>query len=127
MKSFKRKNFARWQRSENLPDASLCEALQEMEHGLINADLGGSLYKKRIARAGGGKRDAYRALLSARIGSRYVFLHGFSKSAKDGISEDERRALQFAGRVFLELSAEGLSTAVRIGVLSEVSCGEQNH
>ena len=41
----KRKDFARWQSGEKLPDAALCKAVQEMESGLIDADLGGSLYK----------------------------------------------------------------------------------
>ena len=78
----KRKDFARWQAGEKLPDAALCKAVQEMESGLIDADLGGFLYKKRVARSGGGKSGGYRTLLSARIGSRYVFLHGFPKSDK---------------------------------------------
>ena len=73
----KRKYFARWQVAggrwqvaEKLPDAALCKAVREMENGLIDADLGGHLYKKRVARAGGGKSSGYRTLLSARIGTR---------------------------------------------------------
>ncbi len=92
----KRKDFARWQVSESLPDAALCKAVQEMESGLIDADLGGFLYKKRVARSGGGKSGGYRTLLSARIGGRYVFLHGFPKSDKSNITQDEKKALQFA-------------------------------
>ena len=123
----KRKDFARWQSGEKLPDAALCKAVQEMEAGLIDADLGGFLYKKRVARLGGGKSGGYRTLLSARIGSRYVFLHGFPKSDKANITQDERKALQFAGRVFLELPAEDLIKALQIGVLLEVCCDEQAH
>ena len=122
----KRKDFARWQSSEKLPDAVLCEAVQEMESGLIDADLGGSLYKKRVARPGGGKSGGYRTLLSAKIGRRYVFLHGFSKSDKANITQEEKKALQFAGKVFLELPAEALSKALQLGVLLEVHC-EQDH
>ncbi|GLE67578.1 hypothetical protein VNPA110517_14110 [Pseudomonas aeruginosa] len=122
----KRKDFARWQAGEKLPDAALCKAVQEMESGLIDADLGGFLYKKRVARSGGGKSGGYRTLLSARIGSRYVFLHGFPKSDKANITQDEKKALQFAGKVFLELSAEALSKALHSGVLLEVHC-EQDH
>lgn len=123
----KRKDFARWQKNENLPDTALCKAASEMEAGLIDADLGGLLFNKRVARSGGGKRDGYRTLLSARIGARYVFLHGFSKNDKANITQDERKALQFAGKVFLELPAEELTKAMRTGVLLEVSCGEQTH
>ena len=122
----KRKDFARWQAGEKLPDTALCKAVKEMEGGLIDADLGGHLYKKRVAHPGGGKSGGYRTLLSARIGSRYVFLHGFPKSDKANITQDEKKALQFAGKVFLELPAEALSKALQSGVLLEVHC-EQDH
>lgn len=125
-RTLKRKDFARWQWRERLPDAVLCKAVQEMENGLIDADLGGFLYKKRIARPGAGKSGGYRTLLSARIDGRYVFLHGFPKSDKADITPDEKKALQFAGRVFLELAADALSKALQSGVLLEVYC-EQYH
>ena len=127
MTVFKRRDFARWQASERLPDAALCKAVQEMEAGLVDADLGGFLYKKRVARPGGGKSGGYRTLLSARIGDRYVFLHGFPKSDKANITQDEKKALQFAGKVFLELSAENLAKALKSGVLLEVCCDKQAH
>lgn len=125
MNAFKRKDFARWQAGENLPDTVLCKAVREMEAGLIDADLGGCLYKKRVARPGAGKSGGYRTLLSARIGGRYVFLHGFPKNDKANITPEEKKALQFAGKVFLELSAENLAKALQSGVLVEVCCDEQ--
>ena len=123
---FKRRDFARWQTGERLPDTVLCKAVREMESGLVDADLGGLLYKKRVARPGSGKSGGYRTLLAARIGSRYVFLHGFPKSDKANITQDEKKALQFAGKVFLELPAEALSKALQSGALVEVCC-EQDH
>lgn len=123
---FKRRDFARWQRRERLPDAALCEAVEAMRSGLVGADLGAGLFKLRVARPGGGKRGGWRTLLSARVGHRYVFLHGFAKSEKPGITEDERRALQFAGRVLLDLPPEALGVALATGVLQEVRC-EQDH
>ena len=70
-----------------------------MENGLVDADLGGFLYKKRVARPGDGKSGGYRTVLSARIGDRYVFLHGFAKKDKANITQDEKKALRFAGKV----------------------------
>lgn len=119
---FKRRDFARWQTGERLPDTVLCKAVREMESGLVDADLGGLLYKKRVARPGSGKSGGYRTLLAARIGSRYVFLHGFPKSATANITREEKRALQFAGKVFLELRVGNLSKALQSGVLLEVRC-----
>jgi len=116
MKVLKRKDFTRWQAGEKLPDDALCKAVKEMESGLIDADQGCFLYKKRVARPGGGKSGGYRTLLPARIGSRYVFLHGFPKNGKANIT-----------KVFLELSPEALSKALQGGVLLEVCCGERYH
>ncbi|WP_397450647.1 type II toxin-antitoxin system RelE/ParE family toxin [Pseudomonas sp. NA-150] len=123
MMILKRRDFAKWQQQEKLPDTALCNAVKEMENGLIDADLGGHLYKKRVARLGAGKRGGYRTLLSAKIGSRYVFLLGFAKSATANIRQDEKKALQFAGRVFLTLSANSMSKALEAGVLEEIHCG----
>jgi hypothetical protein len=123
----KRRDFARWQRKEGLPDTALCNAVHEMENGLIDADLGGSLYKKRISRPGSGKSGGYRTLLSVRLGRRYVFLHGFAKSDTGNITSSEKKALQFAGQVFLDLSADNLKIAVAANVLVEVPCGKKDH
>jgi hypothetical protein len=127
MDVFKRRAFARWQMLEALPDAALCKAVEEMESGLIDAQLGGLLYKKRIARAGRGKRGGYRTLLSARIGGRYVFLLGFPKNDKADITQDEQKVLQYEGRLLLELAPENLRKAMRAGILLEVGCGSKHH
>lgn len=119
---FKRKEFARWQAAEKLTDAVLCQAVQEMEKGLVDAELGGLLYKKRVARPGSGKRGAYRTLLSAKLGKRYVFMHGFAKNTKANIKQDEKKALQYVGKVLLELSGKDLTKALKSGVLMEVHC-----
>jgi len=127
MSVLKRRDFARWQAREKLPDDALCRAVKEIENGLIDADLGGLLYKKRVARPGGGKSSGYRTVLSARIGDRYVFLHGFAKKDKANITQDEKKALQFAGKVFLDLSPTALTKALQARVLLEVHCVQQAH
>ncbi|WP_060507283.1 type II toxin-antitoxin system RelE/ParE family toxin [Pseudomonas sp. NBRC 111124] len=126
MEVLKRRDFARWQVAQKLSDAMLCQAVDEMRRGLVDASLGGELFKKRIAGRGVGKRGGYRTLLSARIGNRYVFLHGFAKSDKANITSDEQKALSFAGKVFLELCPVALGRALQSGVLMEVCCEQQN-
>lgn len=118
---FKRRFFARWQAVENLQDKTLWSVINEMEHGLIDADLGGLLYKKRVARPGYGRRGGYRILLSARLGERYIFMHGFSKSESDNIHHSERTALQYAGKIFLGLNGPDLTTALNKGVLIKLA------
>ena len=117
MTVLKRKDFARWQAGARLPDDALCNAVPEMENGLIDVDLGGFLYKKRVAQP----------ILSARIGQRYVFLHGFAKKDEANVAQEEKKALQFAGKVFLELSPADLAKALQAGVPVEEHCVQQAH
>ena len=56
MQIFKNKTFFKWAKAEGLTDSTLLTTAKEIEEGLINANLGGSLIKKRIARKGEGKR-----------------------------------------------------------------------
>ncbi|HGM5485051.1 TPA: type II toxin-antitoxin system RelE/ParE family toxin [Serratia marcescens] len=44
-----------------------------MQHQLYDANLGGCVYKKRIARAGAGKRGGYRVLIVFRDEERLFF------------------------------------------------------
>jgi len=122
----KRRGFAKWQAAQQLPDSALCAAVQEMEHGLVDAHLGAQLLKKRIARAGSDKSGGYRTLVSARMGSCYVFLHGYCKNEQSNINDVERKALQFAGNVLLQLRDAALKKALQSGALFEVNC-EQYH
>ena len=45
---FKTRYFSRWMRKIGLADAQLCQAVREMDDGLIDADLGGGVVKKRV-------------------------------------------------------------------------------
>lgn len=43
----KTRTFNRWLRKTLLTDTALLKAIDEMEQGLVDADLGGNIYKKR--------------------------------------------------------------------------------
>jgi hypothetical protein len=53
MRVFKGKQFNRWATGEGISDADLCHAAAEAFAGQFDADLGGYLFKKRIARQNG--------------------------------------------------------------------------
>jgi hypothetical protein len=72
---FKTRTFARWSRKAGLPDRTLCAAVAEMSAGLVDADLGGNVYKKRIPMPGRGKRGGARVLIATRLGERWFFLY----------------------------------------------------
>jgi hypothetical protein len=52
----KNRPFARWAKREQLTHKSLCAAVREIRNGLVDARLGGFLFKKRIAKDHKGKR-----------------------------------------------------------------------
>ena len=50
------KTFARWMRKNKITQEDLLDATQEMVNGLIDADLGGYVVKKRLALHGREKK-----------------------------------------------------------------------
>lgn len=63
-KVYKTKTFNRWMNKTDLTDQALLNAVDEMQRGLVDADLGNNLYKKRVALAGAGKRSGARTLVA---------------------------------------------------------------
>ena len=55
-------------RKTELSDSALADAVNEMARGLIDADLGGGLVKKRLGLAGRGKRGGARTLVATNKG-----------------------------------------------------------
>jgi len=113
--------FARWARKERLTDQMLQHAADEIERGLVDARLGGFLLKKRVARAGGGKRGGYRTIVAYRQGVRLVFLFGFAKNETDNISRAEQLALGKLGDVYLAFDERTIDRMVRETLMIEVA------
>lgn len=88
MRLFKTKSFIRFARRERISDASLREAVQRAERGLVDAELGGVI-KQRVARPGQGRSGGYRVLPAYRVNTLSVFLYGFAKNERDNIDGDE--------------------------------------
>lgn len=112
--------FHRWARMERVVDGALFKAAEEIEDGLVDARLGGSLIKKRVACTGEGKRGGYRVIVAHRQASHLVFLHGFAKNEADNISGQERQALGKLGKIYLEYDKATIAEAVALRKLIEV-------
>ena len=117
---FKTRYFGKWQRKTDLTDRALCQAIEEMAAGLIDADLGGGLFKKRVGLPGRGKRGGARTLVATNQGTRWIFVYGFEKNQRANISADELEALQDLATELLTQSAEQLEVALRDGALQEI-------
>ena len=118
--------FDRWARKQGLTTPCLCAAVREMTAGLYDADLGGGLLKKRIARPGQGKRGGFRTLVATNKGERWVFVFGFPKNERSNIDKDEEEALKKLAAHLLSLTTQALGKARREGELMEVDCDAEN-
>ena len=74
---FKTRYFSRWMRKTELSDELLFAAVTEMAQGLIDADLGGGIVKKRVGLSGRGKRGGARTLVATNKANRWFFVYGF--------------------------------------------------
>lgn len=117
---FKTRHFSRWMRKSDLTDQALCAAVGEMAAGLIDAELGGDVLKKRVGLPGRGKRGGVRTLVATRKGNRWFFVFGFEKSERANITPTELDALQTLASSLLALTAAQLDTAVEDGTLQEI-------
>lgn len=117
---FRTKTFSRWMRKAGLTDSALRLAVGEMIQGLIDADLGGHVVKKRVALAGRGKRGGARTIVATKLTDRWFFLFGFGKNEQTSIDKDELKFFQEVAKDLLELSDEQLEVAISAGEVMEV-------
>jgi hypothetical protein len=117
---FKTRYFSRWMRKTELTDSALCAAVAEMAAGLIDADLGGGVVKKRIALPGRGKSGSARTLVATNKGSRWFFVFGFEKNERSNISAKEVEAVQRIAADLFRLSSSELDAHVTTDALKEI-------
>ncbi|CAN5491546.1 type II toxin-antitoxin system RelE/ParE family toxin [soil metagenome] len=120
---FKTRYFSRWMRKTELTDQSLCQAVAEMAQGLIDADLGRGVLKKRIGLSGRGKRGGARTLVATNKGNRWFFVFGFEKNERTNIADDELEALQDVAAELLVRTGPELDAAVKDSSLQEICHG----
>ena len=120
MRIYAVKTFMRFARKERITAESLIEAVRRVESGSIDAELGGSLVKQRVARTGEGRSGGYRTIVAVRKGDRHVFLFGFAKNERDHIETSDLAALKALGKVYLSISDAELGSALGAAILEEI-------
>lgn len=125
MRIFKTKWFIRFARKENLSDASLCEAVNRAELGLIDAELGGGLIKQRVARSGEGRSGGYRTIVAYRTAEMAFFIYGFAKNELDNIGASDLLVLRKAARNYLQGNETELRVLMQDGELQEIIVSDQ--
>jgi hypothetical protein len=120
LKVYKTQIFNKWSKKEGITDRCLCKAVNEIESGLIDAELGSGLVKKRMPKPGQGKSGSYRTLLAFRNNHRAFFLTGFSKNGRENITSDEKDVFKKLCAIYLNASVNELELMCKTRKLIEV-------
>ncbi len=126
MRVFKLKLFHKWAIKEGLTDDVLCQAIKEMASGLIDANLGGQVYKKRVSIRHRSKREGGRTIIAFKIEDKAFFIYGFAKNKRDNIEPHELNALKRLAKELLSYSDPKLSQAIEAGEIMEIPWNNQS-
>ena len=120
MRIFKNTWFTRFAGKEGITDAELKEDVNRLEAGQAEADLGGGVYKLRVARYGEGKAGGYRVIVFFRSKERTFYVYGFSKSDMGNITEKQLRNFKRTAKVILTLTDNQLDDLLKKGEYLEI-------
>jgi hypothetical protein len=126
MRIYKNAWFAKFSSKEKIYDNLLYQAIERAENGLVDADLGGGLFKQRIAREGAGKSGGYRTLVFFRTGERAIFAYGFAKNEKANLTKEELAEFKRAAKLALAFTQPQIDALVKNGKLEEVQHGNED-
>lgn len=115
---FKTRHFNRTMKC--VEDQILCDAVREMSQGLIDAQLGNNIVKKRLALKGRGKRGGARTIVATRKENRWFYVYGFVKNEQANISTKELSALKELADLLLNRTDSELDEAVIQDELVEI-------
>lgn len=127
MRIFKTRLFAKWAQKERLTDKALAQAVEEMERGLVDANLGGNVYKKRIPVGGRGKSGGTRSILAYKASDKAFFIFGYAKNVKANISDEDLKLAKDLAKELLNYTTEVLDDLVKKGKLYEVLICWEKH
>ena len=116
LRVFASKPFMRFARRFGIDD----EALWETVNGACDTDLGGGVFKYRLAREGEGSSGGARALIAMKAQQRAVLMFGFEKKNLANIKPDELRGYRKAAKIYLGYSEEEITAIVKEKALIEI-------
>jgi hypothetical protein len=120
MRIFKNSWFARFAEKEGITNGDLVEAVNLLQAGIADADLGGNVYKMRLARPGEGKSGSYRVIVFFKSEERTFFVDSFAKANRGYISEKALTIFKKRAKIFISKTDEEIRDDLRKRDLIEV-------
>ena len=125
MRIFKYKRFFQFAKKEHIENEDLRDIVSILEKGQFDADLGGGVFKMRLARSGEGKSSGYRVMVFFKSGERTFFVHGFAKSETANISKKELVGLKKLAKILFAMTDIQIQDALKKGILEEIKEDKQ--
>jgi len=120
MRTFKTSWFAHFAKREQIGDDKLLEIVTELESRQFEADLGGGVIKKRLARPGQGRSGGFRLIICFRRELRTFFIYAYAKSGQSDIGPNDLKTFRAAAKRLFALTEQELDQAVTTGRLLEL-------
>jgi hypothetical protein len=94
--------------------------VNQLETGQAVVDLGGEVYKVRLARSGSGKSGGYRVIVFFRSSDKIFYYYGFAKSVRANINQKELKAHKEAAKEFFALTNTQIKERLERSTLYEI-------
>lgn len=118
MNAFESRWFKKWSKKNGLKKVDLLDALKRTINGSGVVNLGGYIYKIRIAKNGQGRSGRFRTILIFKKGKRSLFIYGFEKNDQDNIDKGTLADYKKFAVTFLNYTDDDINRLVNNGTIS---------
>lgn len=118
MNAFESRWFKRWSKKNGLKKVDLLDALKRTINGSGVVNLGGNIYKIRVAKNGQGRSGGFRTILIFKKGKRSLFIYGFEKNDQDNIDKGTLADYKKFAVTFLNYTDDDINRLVNNGTIS---------
>jgi hypothetical protein len=115
MRILKNTWFSRFAQKEEISDTTLKTIVEKLEKGQFDSNLGGGVYKERIARSGEGKSGGYRSIIFFKQSELIFFVYGYEKSAKSNITRSELENFKKLAKIIFSMTKKQIDMEIKAG------------
>lgn len=115
MYHLKSKSASKEMRSLGCTDGMVLKAFKELQTGLVGKNLGGNLFKKRIAIPGKGKSGGLRTIIATKRQDRWIVVACYAKNQIATLPPNVEKMLKVIANVVLDCSDEELQLLILAG------------
>jgi hypothetical protein len=120
MRIFKNTWFLHFAQKQSIDDEKLKDIAKQLENGQFDADLGGGVFKQRVAIPGGGKSGGYRIIILNKKEALTFFVYGFAKANQENIKPKELKDFKKLAKYLFVMTDKQLELELKAGRFQEI-------